>query len=146
MKRLNITLLFSLFTLLSLQAQEFKVITIVESIVPAGLGRSRIIEHQDTVSMEQFTTQRNQGTDSDQEEVKRDAIKIDNLSETKLLNFYSVGGINFRNIASNDAVITAKINQMIMDGWELVFVASGVESSGKGDNQGIFITRLYFRK
>ena len=35
------------------------------------------------------------------------------MKETKLLNFYSLVGINFQNIASNDAVIGAKINEMI---------------------------------
>ena len=39
-------------------------------------------------------------------------------------------------------MITSKINAMIAEGWELAFVNSAVESdSGKGDNQGIFITR-----
>jgi hypothetical protein len=38
------------------------------------------------------------------------------------------------------------INSMVAEGWELVFVTSGVESSGKGDTQGIFITRYIFKK
>jgi hypothetical protein len=39
------------------------------------------------------------------------------------------------------------INDMIANGWELAFVVSGVESEGgKGDGQGIFITRYIFRK
>ncbi|NQY07879.1 MAG: hypothetical protein HRT68_17205, partial [Flavobacteriaceae bacterium] len=56
-------------------------------------------------------------------------------------------GIRFQNIAANDAVISSKINAMIADGWELAFVAPGVESeAGKGDGKGIFITRYIFRK
>ena len=56
-------------------------------------------------------------------------------------------GIQFGNIASNDAIIGAKINEMIKNGYKLTFVASGVESdAGKDDGNGIFITRLYFSK
>lgn len=44
-----------------------------------------------------------------------------NFDETKLLNFYNIGGIRFQNIAANDAVITSKINTMIEEGWELAF-------------------------
>jgi len=129
-------------------AQEFKVITIVESIVPGGLGRSRIIENQGTVDIEAMTTERD-GDKSNAGKVKRSDLKDvgDNLKETKLLNFYSMVGIQFGNIATNDAVIGAKINEMIKNGWKLTFVASGVESdAGKDDGNGIFITRLYFSK
>ena len=39
------------------------------------------------------------------------------------------------------------INDMVANGWELVFVASAVESdSGDKDGNGIFITRYIFRK
>ncbi len=129
-------------------AQEFKVITIVESIVPGGIGRSRIIENQGTVDIEALTTER-EGDKSNAGKVKRSDLKDvgDNLKETKLLNFYSMVGIQFGNIASNDAIIGAKINEMIKNGWKLTFVASGVESdAGKDDGNGIFITRLYFSK
>ncbi|MFM2156512.1 MAG: hypothetical protein RL516_1261 [Bacteroidota bacterium] len=129
-------------------AQEFKVITIVESIVPGGIGRSRIIENQGTVDIEALTTER-EGDKSNSGKVKRSDLKDvgDNLKETKLLNFYSMVGIQFGNIASNDAIIGAKINEMIKNGYKLTFVASGVESdAGKDDGNGIFITRLYFSK
>lgn len=129
-------------------AQEFKVITIVESIVPGGIGRSRIIENQGTVDIEALTTER-EGDKSNASKVKRSDLKDvgDNLKETKLLNFYSMVGIQFGNIASNDAIIGAKINEMIKNGYKLTFVASGVESdAGKDDGNGIFITRLYFSK
>jgi len=129
-------------------AQEFKVITIIESIVPGGIGRSRIIENQGTVDIEALTTER-EGDKSNAGKVKRSDLKDvgDNMKETKLLNFYSMVGIQFGNIASNDAIIGAKINEMIKNGWKLTFVASGVESdAGKDDGNGIFITRLYFSK
>lgn len=70
-----------------------------------------------------------------------------NFDETKLLNFYNLGGIRFQNIAANDAMITSKINSMSEEGWELMFVTSGVESKGdKSDNNGIFITRYIFKR
>ena len=128
-------------------AQEYKVITSVESIIPMGVGRSRIIEHQEKIDPGMFTTMRVQGNDSKQGDISRDEIKIDKFEETKLLNFFSAVGINFRNIASNDAMISAKINQMVADGWELAFVVTGVESyGGKDDDSGIFITRYIFKR
>lgn len=70
---------------------------------------------------------------------------MDELEETKLLNFFSMTGINFQNIASNDAVIASKINAMLAKGWKLTYVASGVESNaGADDGKGIYITRLFF--
>jgi hypothetical protein len=135
--------LFSLDT----KAQEMKVVTIVESIVPGGLGRSRIIEAKEVLDAKTLTTTRVDGKKSDQDDVKRSDAKIENFDETKLLNFYSLVGINFQNIASNDAAITSKINDLLKEGWQLQFVTSGVESdAGKSDGNGIFITRLYFKK
>lgn len=124
-----------------------KVVTIVESIVPGGLGRSRIIEAKEVLDAKTLTTTRVDGKKSDQDDIKRSDAKIENFDETKLLNFYSLVGINFQNIASNDAAITSKINDLLKDGWQLQFVTSGVESdAGKSDGNGIFITRLYFKK
>lgn len=124
-----------------------KVVTIVESIVPGGLGRSRIIEAKEVLDAKTLTTTRVDGKKSDQDDIKRSDAKIENFEETKLLNFYSLVGINFQNIASNDAAITSKINDLLKDGWQLQFVTSGVESdAGKSDGNGIFITRLYFKK
>lgn len=126
---------------------EFKIITVVESIVPMGMGRSRIIDSQTEVDASLFATDRTDGKKSDQNEISRKDIKIDELEETKLLNFFSATGINFQNIASNDAMISSKINSMIAQGWKLTYVTSGVESnSGAEDGQGIFITRLFFSR
>ena len=126
---------------------EYKVITVIESIVPGGLGRSRLIENTSEVDIEQFTTERVDGKKSDQGSVKRKDAKIDELNEAKLLNFYSLAGINFQNIASNDALITSKMNQLANDGWELAFVTSAAESdAGKQDGNGIYITRFVFKR
>lgn len=129
------------------QVYEYKVITSIESIIPMGLGRSRLLEAQTELNTEDFTTERSSGNDSSQGKVKRRDIKIDELSETKMLNFYSAIGINFRNIASNDALLSAKLTEMSIDGWELAYVVSGVESDGgKDDGNGIYITRFIFRR
>ena len=127
--------------------KKYKIITTIESIVPGGLGRSRIIENTQEIDASQFTTQRSDGKDSKQGDVKRSDAKIDALNETKILNFYSMTGINFQNIASNDAMITSILNTLSAGGWELFTVVSGVESdAGKDDGNGVFITRYVFRK
>ena len=147
MKKLTLFILALGFASAFSAQVEYKVITTVESIVPMGLGRSRIIENTQDVESENFTTQRNEGKDSDQGNVKRKDAKIDSFKETKLLNFYSGVGINFQNIASNDALITDKLNDLSAEGWELMTVSSGVESdAGDTDSKGIFITRYIFKR
>ena len=131
---------------MDVNAQQFKVITSVESIVPSGLGRSRIISATEDRDYNEFTSEQ---TDEDNTRNKsnRGDIRVKNFEETKLLNFYNIGGIRFQNIAANDALISSKINAMVAEGWELAFVTSAVESdSGKDDGQGIFITRYIFKK
>lgn len=129
------------------QQVQYKIITSVESIIPAGIGRSRLIENQETVDVGSISTDRKSGTDSKQGNVKRKDLKIDELRETKLLNFFSVGGINFQNIASNDAIVESRLSELAAEGWELAFVTSGVESdAGQQDGQGIFITRYIFKR
>jgi hypothetical protein len=147
MKKNLLTIVFAVAAITYSYAQEFKVITVVESIVPGGLGRSRMVENKGALDINNFTTERTDGKKSTQKDVSRDDAKIDVFAESKLLNFYSLAGINFQNVASNDALISSKLNQMSEEGWELAFVTSGVESdSGKGDGKGIFITRFVFRK
>ncbi|EAR00819.1 hypothetical protein [Maribacter sp. HTCC2170] len=146
MKKLIIVV--SLLGLLSYEtnAQEYKVITSVESIVSSGLGRSRIISANEDKDYQEFTSVQ---TDEDKtrNKSKRDEIRVKNFEETKLLNFFNIGGIRFQNIAANDALITSKINTMVAEGWELAFVTSAVESDGgKGDGSGIFITRYIFKR
>ena len=141
------TLVFALTTGVLAQGYEYKVITSVESIVPMGLGRSRIISVNDKRDYKEFTTKRSDGDDDEKNKSDRSDIRVKGYDETKLLNFYNIAGIRFQNIAANDALITSKINSMIDEGWELAFVNTGVESdAGKGDGDGIFITRFIFRK
>lgn len=146
MKKIFLLSLCMLAFLPELSAQTYKVITSVESIVPNGLGRSRIINAMEDKDYKEFTSVQTED-DNSRNKSDRSEIRVKNFEETKLLNFYNLGGIRFQNIAANDAVITSMINDMVANGWELVFVASAVESnSGDKDGQGIFITRYIFRK
>ena len=143
----KLSLLALLFSATMANAQEYAVITTVESIIPAGLGRSRMISNKEDLNTADFTRERTDGKTSQMGDVKRSDLKIDNFEETKMLNFYSLGGINFQNIASNDAIVSAKLNEMSKAGWTLAFVSTGVESdAGTPDTDGIFITRYIFKR
>ncbi len=98
----------------------YKQITCVESVVPSGMGRSRILTTDDNGQM----------------------------MEKELKNFYSLVGINFENIANNDRVIVDKLNDMSALGWELTQVVTGSnqQSSNGNSNGGLFITRYIFRR
>ena len=110
-------------------AYEYKQITVIESVVPGGLGRSRMLVNDPNGKLE----------------------------EIKLKNFFSLVGINFGNIKKNDEKITSKVSELTQQGWELQDVTSGVYSStsvsGGSDDlgvssnaTGIFITRYLLRK
>jgi len=140
-------LILAAIAICSLVHAQYQVVTIVESIVPGGIGRSRMIENTSPIDHNAFTTSRTEGKDSKQGDIDRGDLKVNSFQETKMLNFFSIVGINFQNIASNDAIIASKLNEMDAQGFELAFVTSGVESdAGKQDGSGIFITRLYFKK
>lgn len=148
MKKLLAVIAITLFCYVDSSAQvEYTVVTSIESIVPNGLGRSRIVSTLEDRNYKDYTSQRTDEKEKDERnKSKRDDIRVRNFEETKLLNFYNIGGIRFQNIAANDAVITSKINTMIAEGWEMAFVTSAVESAGKGDGNGIFITRYIFKR
>ncbi len=125
---------------------EYQLVTVVESIVPNGLGRSRMITTNDKRDYKDFTSTRSE-ENNDRNKSDRGDIRVKGFDETKLLNFFNIGGIRFQNIAANDAIVTSKINTMAAEGWELAFVNSGVEGyAGKGDKNGIYITRYTFRR
>lgn len=146
MKKSILIFLLVFCSALSLSAQEYKVITSVESIVSSGLGRSRIIDGNEEKDFTEFTSTQTED-DNSRNKSKRNEIRVKDFDETKLLNFFNIAGIRFQNIAANDAIITSKINALVAEGWELAFVTSAVESdSGKGDGSGIFITRYIFKR
>ena len=128
------------------QSVEYKIVTSVESIVPNGLGRSRLLSSNDVKDYKDYTSTQT-ADDNTRNKSDRKEMRVKGFDETKMLNYFNVGGIRFQNIATNDAIITSKINTMVAEGWELAFVVSGVESEGgKGDGQGIFITRYIFKR
>tara|TARA_R110000787_G_scaffold192633_1_gene304166 strand:- start:12 stop:482 length:471 start_codon:yes stop_codon:yes gene_type:complete len=130
----------------SKQAFEIKVITSVESIIPSGLGRSRLISSNEERDYKQFTSSRTEENNT-RNKSKRKDIRLKNFEETKLLNFYNLGGIRFQNIAANDALISSKLTKMLSKGWDLMFITSAVESdAGKNDDNGIFITRYILKR
>ena len=146
MKKIAVIALVLIATTFNINAQEIKIITSVESIVPSGLGRSRIIDAQEDKDFEEFTSEQTED-DNTRNKSKRGNIRVKNFEETKLLNFYNIAGIRFQNIAANDAVISSKLTNMLKEGWELIFVTSGVEAdAGDSDSQGIFITRYVFKR
>ncbi len=146
MKKLLFLAAFALLATVPSNAQQYKVVTSVESIVPNGLGRSRIVNALEEKDYKEYTSVRSE-EDNTRNKSDRGDIRVKNFEETKLLNFYNLGGIRFQNIAANDALITNMINTMISEGWSLEFVVSAVESEGgKGDGKGIFITRYIFKK
>lgn len=95
---------------------EFKLMTAIESVVPGGLGRSRLIT-----------------TDPKGE-----------IQEIKLENFFSFVGINFGNIKENDLTLAANIQKLSDEGWTLENTTSAVYGADK--STGIFITRYLFKR
>ncbi|MUP44429.1 hypothetical protein E0K83_01550 [Gramella sp. BOM4] len=148
MKNRLLFLILIFFGSQAVQAQlmEYKTITVIESIIPNGLGRSRMISSEEVRDYKKFTSERSEQND-ERNKSDRGEIRLKNFEETKLLNFFNMGGIRFQNIAANDAVVTSKINSLAEEGWELAFVNSGVESySGEDDDGGIYITRYIFKR
>ncbi|KJD34194.1 hypothetical protein PW52_13440 [Tamlana sedimentorum] len=151
-KLVTTIMLFTLFTAnsyaqeITKNAFEIKVITSVESIVPSGLGRSRLISTNTERDFKQFTSSQTTENNS-RNKSKRKEIRVKDFEETKLLNFYNLSGIRFQNIAANDALISSKLTDMLSKGWDLMFVTSAVESdAGKDDDNGIFITRYILKR
>jgi hypothetical protein len=115
-----VALLAYSFTALPASAagEEFMEITTVESVVPMGLGRSKMMITYANGSQE----------------------------EVKLENLYSGIGINFSNIQANDNAVVQKLNSMTADGWHLEQVIAGVQSPTDEGKQGIYLTRYFFRR
>lgn len=117
MKKLLLGLLFVLGYSIGF-SQEYMQITAIESVIPGGFGRSRLI-----------------------------ATKPDGqIEELPLENFFSMVGINFGNIRMNDKIITTKLNDYAKQGWKVISVTSGVYSGSENRAAGIFITRYILQK
>lgn len=145
-KCISLFVFLASFCFAEAQFFEYQVVTSVESIIPSGIGRSRLIANTADRNFDDFTSKRTEEDDK-RNKSKRSEIRVKDFEETKLLNFFNVAGIRFQNIASNDAIVTSKINSLSAEGWELAFVTSGVESyAGDKDSNGIFITRYIFKR
>jgi hypothetical protein len=95
---------------------EYMQISAVESVVPGGFGRSRLIS----------------------------TSKDGQVMEKELQNFFSLVGINFGNVQNNDRVIATRLNELTQEGWELYTVNSGVYAAET--KTGLFISRYLFRR
>jgi len=99
------------------QQSKFVQITTIESVVGGGIGRSKMIITKE---------------DGGQEE--RD-----------LENLFSIAGINFKNIRSNETSILQAIKSYIDNGWKL-FSTTPLTLSPGTNGYGIFMTRYLFIK
>ena len=97
-------------------ATEWRVVTVVESVVPGKLGRSKVL------------TMDSNGASS----------------EVEIQNIFSLTGINFTNLQTNNRSVTDLLAKNSADGYELVEVVPG--NFGDNNSQGIFMTRFIFKK
>lgn len=111
-------LFLSSFKTAKLSSSKVKVmqLTAVESLVGGGMTRSRLIS----------------------------STADGSINEEDLGHFYSLVGIKFDNIRSNDMTIALKLEEYLNDGWELVSSTTTFGSSS-GEN-GIVITRYLLKK
>ena len=100
------------------ESYEWQQVTVVESVVEAGFGRSRIISSGPNGK----------------------------VNEEKILNLFSATGINFTNVQKNDVKISATISKLTNQGWELVNVTTGVSMYGQDNSDGIYMTRYLFKR
>lgn len=111
-------LFLSSFKTAKLSSSKVKVmqLTAVESLVGGGMACSRLIS----------------------------STADGSINEEDLGHFYSLVGIKFDNIRSNDMTIALKLEEYLNDGWELVSSTTTFGSSS-GEN-GIVITRYLLKK
>ena len=80
------------------QSYEYQVMTSVESIIPSGAGRSRLISTNETRNYKDFTSTRTDGKTEKDKRNKSDRgdIRVKNFEETKLLNFFNIAVFVFK--------------------------------------------------
>lgn len=114
-------LLIGLFAQANVMAQKtstkFVQITTVESVVSAGLGRSKMIISKDD----------------------------GNTEEKDLNNLFSIAGINFKNIKENEVTILKTLKSYTDDGWKM-FSNTPLTLSPGTNGSGIFMTRYLLIK
>ncbi|MGN6420770.1 MAG: hypothetical protein ACTHMC_24880 [Pseudobacter sp.] len=124
MKKYLLSFLLSISFAGLLQAQDktdsikqFLQVTTVESVISGGVGRSKIIITNPDASQE----------------------------EADLENLFSMVGINFKNIKSNELKITQTLKKYTDKGWKLEQVTPLSLSPGQSSS-GIFMTRYLLSK
>lgn len=126
MKKISALLLVAVIISSSLFAQESKTagnkkfmqINTVESVVVGGLGRSKMIITNPDGSQK----------------------------ESDLENLFSMVGINFKNIKSNEEQVLKTLKNYTDEGWKLDQVTSFALSPAEGGGVGIFMTRYLLSK
>ena len=121
MKKVFALLVIAVIVSSSLFAQEtksaankkFMQINTVESVISGGLGRSKMIITNPDGSQK----------------------------EADLENLFSMVGINFKNIKSNEEQVLKTLKTYTDDGWKLEQVTSFTLSPGEAGGVGIFMTR-----
>ena len=99
------------------QNEKFMQITTIESVVGGGFGRSKMIVTKEDGSQE----------------------------EKDLENLFSMTGINFKNIKSNESFILQTIKSYTDAGWKLYATVPLTLSPGQ-NGSGIFMTRYLLIK
>ena len=98
--------------------KKFMQITTVESVLAGGSGRSRMIITNPDGSQK----------------------------ETDMENLFSIAGINFKNIKSNEDKIITVLKDYTDNGWKLEQVTSLTLSQNDSGSGGIFMTRYLLSK
>ena len=115
-KLILVVALVALFSFdVNAQVYQYQTVTVIESIIPNGMGRSRMISANDTRNYKDATSTKT-GEKDKRNKTDRGELRVKGYDETKLLNFFNIGGIRFQNIATNDALVTSKINTMAEEG------------------------------
>lgn len=149
--KLRYTLFLMCIVLAHATAQEYKIITTVESLGWWDSDESKIVDHNDTLDYKLLALQRESDKKAKYPKLDFQYRSVDKYEETRLLGLERTGltiGISSQHIASNDAVVSSKLTEMGRDGWELAFVTSCIESdAGERDRRyPLLITRYVFKK
>ncbi|MBC7887120.1 MAG: hypothetical protein H7Z13_04475 [Ferruginibacter sp.] len=126
MKKVFVLLAITVTVSSNLFAQEIKAavnkkfmqINTIESVVTGGLGRSKMIITNPDGSQK----------------------------ESDLENLFSMVGINFKNIKSNEEQVLKTLKTYTDEGWKIDQVTSFTLSPAEGGGVGIFMTRYLLSK
>ena len=101
----------------SVNSTSYMQITTIESVVSAGVGRSKMIVTKEDGSQE----------------------------EKELNNLFSIAGINFKNVRENETSLISTLKSYTEKGWKLVS-ATPLTLSPNDNGNGIFMKRYLLTK